>query len=305
MNEHMKPPRAGTAHNYGRRDNIRAGSVTGPWRSTPSDRASVPSPTDPPAMRADMPAQRSVRTPEAAPGQERHASVQSEQAGRVAPQAQKPFGREAAAADATSGDAPVGERSRSRGRSTLLPAVLGGSLAALAIVGGAVYLRAELSRPEIALEDAAALVPVPDTDIPAPDTPAPRPADPAEGDAAVTENADPAASGPAATAEPGGTTVPPLRLRVGEGFPEEDRLELIAHLEASGHARVLVEEIPFPIALSRVGYYQSEDLAAAEALASEIAPLLGATEGDIAVRDYGNLLPDAQPGRLDLWIKSP
>lgn len=304
MNEHMKPPRAGTAHNFGRRDNIRAGSVTGPWRSTPSDRASVPSPTDPPAMRADMPAQRSVRTPDAAPGQERHGSVQSEQAARVAPQAQRPFRREAAAPDAPSDQAPVGERSRSRGRSTLLPAVLGGSLAALAIVGGAVYLRAELSRPEIALEDAATLVPAPDTEIPAPDTPAARPANPAEGDAAVAENADPAAS-PAATAEPGGATAAPLRLRVGEGFPEEDRLELIAHLEASGHARVLVEEIPFPIALSRVGYYQSEDLAAAEALASEIAPLLGATEGDIAVRDYGNLLPDAQPGRLDLWIKSP
>ena len=55
----------------------------------------------------------------------------------------------------------------------------------------------------------------------------------------------------------------------------------------------------FEIATSRVGYYRPEDQAAAAALGRVVAPVMG---GEIGVRDYGQPLPDAEPGRLDLWI---
>lgn len=67
----------------------------------------------------------------------------------------------------------------------------------------------------------------------------------------------------------------------------------------------MVEEISFPIALSRVGYYLTADRPAAVELAEDVAGVVGGDGGEVAVRDYGNLLPDAEPGRLDLWVKSP
>ncbi|MEM8571086.1 MAG: hypothetical protein AAGG56_09280 [Pseudomonadota bacterium] len=102
-----------------------------------------------------------------------------------------------------------------------------------------------------------------------------------------------------------GSTVP-LRLRIGPDYPEEQRLELLDRLTETGHRDVLVEEIPFPIALSRVGYYVGEDRDAALELADDVAQLIGSTNNQsVAIRDYGSLLPDAEPGRLDLWVKSP
>jgi hypothetical protein len=213
--------------------------------------------------------------------------------------------------------------SRSRGRSPLLPAILGGTIVALAIVGGAVLLRMEMWRAPSAAAVApsnsaaagetmadeknarAARADEPDSDAGGLQTvgdQASRPVDTA-GKAASDTAAGQAV--PKTGAGPAVAQGAALRLRVGEGYPEEERLALIAHLQAAGHERVLVEEIPFPIALSRVGYYQSADRSAALALAEKITPLFRADEGDMAVRDYGNLMPDAEPGRLDLWIKSP
>ncbi len=96
-----------------------------------------------------------------------------------------------------------------------------------------------------------------------------------------------------------------LRLRLSPGYPAAERSALLDALAAAGHDSVVVEEIPFRIAISRVGYYAEGDKSAAETLAREIAPALGEPEGSVVVRDYGNLLPDAAPGRLDLWIRSP
>ena len=62
-----------------------------------------------------------------------------------------------------------------------------------------------------------------------------------------------------------------------------------------------MEALPFEIATSRVGYYRAADLAAAEALGRVVAPVIAAG-GEVGVRDYGQLLADAEPGRLDLWV---
>ena len=62
-----------------------------------------------------------------------------------------------------------------------------------------------------------------------------------------------------------------------------------------------MEPLPFAVETSRVGYYLAPDRAAAEALARLAAPLV--TPGAaLPVRDYGKLLDDPQPGRLDLWV---
>jgi hypothetical protein len=64
---------------------------------------------------------------------------------------------------------------------------------------------------------------------------------------------------------------------------------------------VRVEALPFKVASSRVGYYRADDLAAAEALGRLVTPVLAEA---IGVRDYGKLLADPEPGRLDLWVES-
>ena len=63
-----------------------------------------------------------------------------------------------------------------------------------------------------------------------------------------------------------------------------------------------VEALPFAVTTTRVGYYLEADRGAAEALARLVGPLsAGAT---IPVRDYGKLLDDPEPGRIDLWVES-
>lgn len=96
--------------------------------------------------------------------------------------------------------------------------------------------------------------------------------------------------------------LPTMRLRVGPGFPQERQAEILDILAEAGHGTVLVESIPFTIAVSRVGYYRPEDRAAAADLARLVSPALDPPTGTIAVRDYAELIPDAAPGRLDLWI---
>ncbi len=91
-----------------------------------------------------------------------------------------------------------------------------------------------------------------------------------------------------------------MRLRVGPEFPADREQAILQALAAAGLADVRVEALPFEIATSRVGYYLAADLAAAEALGTVIAPVLGG--GEVAVRDYSQLLSDPEPGRLDLWV---
>jgi hypothetical protein len=92
-----------------------------------------------------------------------------------------------------------------------------------------------------------------------------------------------------------------VRLRTGTGFAEADRAAVLAALGDVGLSDVRVEPLPFAVASSRVGYYRPEDKRAAEALAAVIAPVLSYGQ-PLPVRDYGELLDDAEPGRLDLWI---
>jgi hypothetical protein len=144
---------------------------------------------------------------------------------------------------------------------------------------------------------------------------APETADaPAEGTAAMsTESPAPAPPGvsgeqpvsvPEASrplADPALAGVDTVRLRIGPEIADERRNQLAAALTQAGIPNVVVEQLPFRIATSRIGYYRDEDRAAAEALARVISPAVA--EGDaIGVRDYGELLSDPQPGRLDLWI---
>ena len=148
--------------------------------------------------------------------------------------------------------------------------------------------------------------PTPET-VPAP---AARAAPETVGEAVESPGAEPmraatAAAGEAAAAPaPGPETlagVTNVRLRTGTGFADAERDAVVSALAGAGLADVPVEALPFKVATSRVGYYRPDDRAAAEALAAFIAPVLGLA-APLAVRDYGQLLEDAEAGRLDLWI---
>ncbi|MFT3973957.1 MAG: hypothetical protein QM699_11055 [Amaricoccus sp.] len=92
-----------------------------------------------------------------------------------------------------------------------------------------------------------------------------------------------------------------VRLRIGPEVSNDRRDGLVAALKQAGVPDVVVEPLPFRIATSRIGYFRDADLPAAQALARVISPAVG-EHGTIGVRDYGQLLTDPQPGRLDLWI---
>jgi hypothetical protein len=111
---------------------------------------------------------------------------------------------------------------------------------------------------------------------------------------------------PRAAAQDVGAATPPLavqvRLRISGRLPPGRRDDIVAALEAAGMAPAQVEALPFRITTSRVGYYRGEDREAAEALARLVQPVIEPASGEVALRDYGVLVPDADPGRLDLWI---
>lgn len=127
-----------------------------------------------------------------------------------------------------------------------------------------------------------------DSQIAAPETP-------------ETAAAPATASVPAVPADPTLAEVSVVRLRVGPDFPPERQAALVDALTAAGIASVKVEQLPFKITASRVGYYRQEDLAAAEALGRVMSPAVS-PNASLGVRDYGRLLADPEPGRLDLWV---
>jgi hypothetical protein len=129
-----------------------------------------------------------------------------------------------------------------------------------------------------------------------PDTPAPQPA-PEEAIVAPAQNEAP----PPAADDPALVGISVVRLRVGPDFPEEREAAIRAALASAGISGVRVEVLPDGVATSRVGYYRPEDLAAAEALVRLVTPVLSES---IGVRDYGKLLADPEPGRLELWVES-
>jgi hypothetical protein len=102
----------------------------------------------------------------------------------------------------------------------------------------------------------------------------------------------------AAVAEPAAVTT--VHLRVGAGLAPGERQRIEAALAKAGYGTVVVQEMPFSISRSRVGYFREADRASAEAL---IAALRG-TLGGVELRDYRKLIAAPEPGRLDLWIRS-
>jgi hypothetical protein len=91
-----------------------------------------------------------------------------------------------------------------------------------------------------------------------------------------------------------------VRLRVGPDADPVEITRITEALKASGVGPIRVETLPFAITQSRVGYYRPEDETAADALAELAGPLIG--NGEVGLRDYGDLLADTEPGRLDLWL---
>ncbi len=285
-----KPP-GKVAENWGRRDHIRAGSVSGPWRSTPrDDTGELPVPPAsarrPPASTPGKPLPldwmgRGERAKVARPGATTsNEDAMPEAARGRAPDPTKPatsLSYRGPSTDRLNTEDPTSEFDRRSDpqapaanqrptpivpmpRSTMVPVIAAASLVAVAIV-----IAATLLRPDAPVSRSAALP------------------DPT---ASVTEAVD----------------LPTMRLRLGPGFPPERQSEIMTLLVGAGHDDVLVERIPFSIAVSRVGYYRPEDRAAAADLARLVSTVLDEPTGTIAVRDYAELIPDAVPGRLDLWI---
>ena len=173
---------------------------------------------------------------------------------------------------------------------------------------GAVYLL--LPRPPEEAPAPMAAAPEAETPPAAPDatptqtaeaTSTPNPAAEATSTPMPAAEAVPAPEAADADPDPALAGVASVRLRVGPDFPPERREAIVAALEAAEIRTVQVEVLDIEIGSSRVGYYLEGDTAAAEALARLVAPV-AESGGNLAVRNYGKLLPDAEPGRLDLWL---
>ncbi len=232
-----RPP-GKTAENWSRRDGIRAGAVTGPWRSAPRE---------------------DKRTP--ASGKEAGVGV-------------SPAAPEPEAATHPGAKAAGGWKPGVREWSAL------GVVVAVAIVGAALMFRVSQTE-EAPVQEAA-----PEAGVP---------------EAAVAEDGPGGAPAVVAPSDPALAGVTSVRLRIGPDLAPERKAAILAALAEAGVTGVLIEPLPFEIATSRVGYYRAADLVAAEALGRVVAPVI-APGGTVGVRDYGQLLADAEPGRLDLWI---
>jgi hypothetical protein len=90
-----------------------------------------------------------------------------------------------------------------------------------------------------------------------------------------------------------------VHLRVDAGITPIEQQRIEAALAKGGYGTV-VQQMPFSISRSRVGYFREADRASAEAL---IAALRG-THDVVELRDYSKLIAVPEPGRLDLWIRS-
>lgn len=274
-------PPGKNAENWSRRDGIRAGAVSGPWRSAPRGQTPAAAPLAAPPAHAPLPG-------DAIPPQAR-ATPTNPAARPAAP---------AATRTVTSAPRPRPTVPARRRTQAMIAGIAGGLIGAVGLV-----VAAFLFRPDSAAEPApAATEPAPQVAAPTPAPPTGEPSDPA-----VSEVSPPPARPDSLVplANPALATVTSVRLRVGPDFPPDRQQTIVAALQAAGLPAVEVETLPFAIATSRVGYYRPEDLPAAEALSQIVNPLApgaGDAAAPIGVRDYARLLEDAAPGRLDLWI---
>lgn len=190
----------------------------------------------------------------------------------------------------------------------MVAGIAGGVIGALGLVGAALLFRPDSPPSPAPVAEAAVATPPPAVPEAAPKSAAEPAADtlaaPAPTTApAQTAEARPDPAAPAAPlADAALATVTSVRLRVGPGFPADRQAAIVAALQAAGLPTVQVEALPFAITTSRVGYYRPDDLPAAEALGRIVGPLASDGGPAIGVRDYGRLLSDAAPGRLDLWV---
>ncbi len=270
-----RPP-GKTAQIAGRKDGIRAGAVSGPWRSGPTVEATPtrkPGPPRPPSQKSPERSTPAPTTPEAVLAR----PPLAEQAERIA----------------------VPRASRQTTRSIAWVAV--GVLIAVGAVVAAFLFRPSPETPR-AQQPTPLQTTEQSTPPQAPQQPAPPQA--TNDTATAAAPAAPTRTEPpqAAAGAPALSRVSVVRLRVGPGFPAERQAAILAALNGAGIANVRIELLPFEVATSRVGYYRADDVAAADALARLITPVVGAGDGEVGVRDYGKLLDDAEPGRLDLWV---
>jgi hypothetical protein len=191
---------------------------------------------------------------------------------------------------------PIDESTGRRRHGVMLASIGFGLIFVAACVAAAFLLRPEPG--EVAAPDAGPPIAAPDQ---APDTAA-VPATESTADPTGPAAGAEAAAAPEPAAMPDLSAVGHVRLRVGTGFTGD--AAIADALAAAGIADVRIEQVPFVVNTSRVGYYRPEDLAAAETLAAYATRLLDA-RAPIGVRDYGELLADPDPGRLDLWIAGP
>ncbi len=285
-------PSAGTAENWGRQDRIRAGSVSGPWRSAPRDGHGESGPAAPPP--------RGGTGHGVAAAMEKARAKPTGATGRIDSglQPRMPVPRASSEDPAY----PDIDETMNRQRRSVRAAIAAGGLIALAIVAAAFLLR-----PDAAPDLAAPVAPTPSepvASVPAPpDTlaAAPTPSAAPETAASVPDGSQPAPAAiePAVVDDGSGA----IRLRVGPNLAPERREQIAAALEAEGYGPVRVEILPFPIAASRVGFYREEDEASAASLAEFISGVLGDGGIKVSTRDYGKLLSDTDPGRLDVWIE--
>lgn len=251
-------PPGKNAENWSRRDGIRAGAVSGPWRSAPRAQTG----TAPPVAADVAPTTPPVPVPPRRPLPSR------------------------------------------RKTQAMIAAVVGGLIGALGLILAAYLFRPEPDPGSIATAPPSA--PAAPESVPSPSDP-PSTDQPASPPASTPSPAPSTATSPPASATPADpalATVTAVRLRVGPGFPADRQQAIVVALEGAGLPTVQVEVLPFAITTSRIGYYRPEDLAAAEALGRIVGPVATSDGTAIGVRDYGRLLSDVAPGRLDLWIGS-
>lgn len=272
-----------TAENWSRKDRIRGGAVTGPWRSAPR------------AEPGDVPA--AAEAPRPYPPREgRHLYAVEARSAMGEPSGAAPVPPAHHPEPIHPADSPVRmeqpqrvERRRSEPRHPLRQAVVDGRRRRAGMVAwigfGVVFAAtcvvvAFLFQPDPQGAPTVDVLGYPEAAPPEPEALA----------------ADVPAAVPMVAALPDGLQV---RVRVGPDFPDALEASIVAALESAGVDAVQVEPLPFPVSTSRVGYYRPEDRAAAEALAAAIGPTLSERVG---TRDYGQLSPPPEPGRLDLWV---
>jgi hypothetical protein len=263
------------AENWSRRDNIRAGSVSGPWRSAPRGDAAGSAPPHGPrsAPPSGPPLAWTGRAPIPPAEEDTQHQEDALAVARRAPPAR-------------------------RGRASVIFGVLGGICIAAGIVGSAIYFGPGTGD-----------IPINEAGPPPGGEGAPGPPDAAAAPTGVESDAAGPAALPAADLAPDqdmqagpSAAAPALRLRIGPDLDPAREAAIVEALSADSQPGLVLERIPFRIAVSRVGYYHDTDRAAAAALAERMSPVVGDPAGPLVIRDYSELLPDAEPGRLDLWI---